>query len=101
VFSKKCQDSLGAIVDFAAIPEDRQRTAELAKKKAEEFYDVFSTDIVIVRQQLKVQAQALLYGTQRDGADCRDSLSTVPAAVNRCFPARREGSTDNGSEHEA
>ncbi len=101
VFSKECSDGLGAVMDVAAIPDDRQRTAEVAKKKAEEFDDVFSTDILVVRQQLKVQPQSLLYGAQRDGADRGDTIAAIPAALNRCLPARREGSTYDGSEHEA
>ena len=101
MFSKKRSDSLGAVVDVAAIPEDRQRTAELANKKAEELDYVVSTDILVVRQQLKVQPQSLLYGAQRDGADRGDTIAAIPAAVNRCLPARREGSTYDGSEHEA
>ena len=101
VFSKERSDSLGAVMYVAAIPEDRQRTAELTNKKAEEFDDVFSTDILVVRQQLKVQPQSLLYGAQRDGADRGDTIAAIPAAVNRCLSARCEGPTHDGSEHEA
>jgi len=91
---------LGAIVHLAAIPDNRDRTRQMMLKLTQEAHHILSMDIRIVRQQGKVQSSTFANGTDRDGTDGRDTISSIPAIVNGRLAARGQGPANGGREHE-
>ena len=98
--AQKLPNGLGSVVDVAPIPNERHRTADLSKEKTQKFNDVLRTDVFVIRQELKVEPQSFLYGTQRNSADGGDSVSAIPAMMDRRLPARRKRAADHWSQHE-
>ena len=89
------------VVDVDPIPDDVQRSPDLAVQVAEERHHVFSSRVPVVLQQDEVQAQSALPRTQRDRAYGRNPIVTSPALLDWCLPARCERSAHQRSEHEA
>ena len=98
--AQKLLNSLGSVVNVAPIPNERHRSADLAKEKTQKLNDVPRKDVFVVRLELKVEPQSFLYGTQRNSADGGDSVSAIPAMLDRRLPARRKRAADHGRQHE-
>jgi len=99
VLTEILPDDPGAIVNIAPVPNDCHGLAQLTIEKSKEPNDVVRVDVLVVRQQLKVQSESPPLGTHRDGADRRDTVSSVPTVVDRRLPPRCETSSHRGSEH--
>jgi len=91
---------LGAIMHPAAVPDNRDRAGKMTLKLTQKAHHILSMNIFIVRQQGKVQSPTFANGTNSDGTDGRDAISSIPAIVNGCLAPRGQGSANGGSEHE-
>ena len=100
MLAQKFPNDLRSVVDVAPIPNDRHRTVDLPKERTQKINDVFCADVFVIRQKLKIEPQSFLYGAQRDSADGGDSVSAVPAMMDRCLTARRERTANHRSQHE-
>ena len=101
VVPQELPDDVGSIVHVASVPHDRYWSTQLTDEKADEIDNIVGPDIVVFREQLKVEAQSLSYRTQRHRTDGRDPVSSIPTLVNRGLSTWRERSTNEGSQHEA
>jgi len=91
---------LGAIMHLAAIPDNGDRAGKMTLKLTQKADHILSMNIFIVRQQAKVQSPTFANGTNSDGTDGRDAISSIPAIVNGCLATRGQGSANGRSEHE-
>ena len=58
-------------------------------------------DVFVVRQQLKKKIGLMALGTERKGADRRDTVVPLIGGMNRGLPARGKGASAGGRELEA
>ena len=87
------------VMNIDPVPDDRHRPAELPVEQPQELDNVLGVNVLVVRQEVEVQPEASPLRTYRDGADRRDSVSPIPAIVDRCLPSGRESSSNCRSEH--
>jgi len=69
-------------------------------KLTQKAHHVLSMNIFVVRQQGKVQSPTFANGTNSDGTDGRDAISSTPAIVNGCLAPRGQGSANGRGEYE-
>ena len=84
-------------MDLDPVPDDIEGSLELATYEPKELDDVFSSNVLVVREQQEVEAERVPLGAEGDGADGRDPVVTIPALLDRCLAARRKGPADERS----
>jgi hypothetical protein len=98
---KEVPNQSRVVVDVDSVPDDVHGAPELAAQEAKELDDVLRPDVPVVLEEVKVQAQPLALGTDRDGADGGDPIMATPALLDGSLSARGERSPDQRCEHEA
>jgi hypothetical protein len=92
-------DQLGPAVDAAAVPQHRQRAAELPFELSQKVYDIFSVDVVWQKAELQIQASG--FGADRDAANGRQAITPVPAVEHGFATPLRPGTPNRRRQHEA
>ena len=87
-----------AVMDVAAIPDDRERSRQVSAQVLEKSHGVFGMGIFVVGQEREVQVQFFARGTHRDGADGRDAISPIPGFLDGCLATGRKGAPHRGGQ---
>src|SRR6185312_6214446 len=98
---QKISYQLRLVMDLAAVPDYREGAAKLCLQMPQVGDDVLGMHIGVVRQQIKMKVQPPVTRADRDTADGRDAVTTIPGIKNRRLATRRPGSTHAGVEHKA
>ena len=99
--SQKRLNRFGTIVNPAAIPDDRKRSSQLSPQHVQKTNHIFGEDVFVVGQEVEVEPESAPVRADRDRADGRNPVASIPAIMNRRPPARGKGATNRGREHKA
>ena len=91
----------GFVVDVDPIPDNAQGALNLAAKESKKLNDVLRSGISVVFKKSKVKSHALPLWAERDGADGRNPVVTIPAFLDRRLPTRCKGAAHEWCEHES
>lgn len=101
VLPKELANDPCPVVNVASVPKyghwATQVTTELAKKVDY----ILCSYVLVVRHQLEVEPEPLLYGAQCNGTDCRNPISSIPAFLDRRLAPRRVCPSDKRCKHES
>ena len=100
MFGQIRPNHLRAIMNLAAIPDNRNRAGKMTLKLTQKAHHIFGMNVFVVRQKDKVQSPTSANGADGDGTDGRDAISSIPAIVNGCLTTRGQGSANGRAEHE-
>ena len=83
------------------IPYQRNGTRQMTTELAQKSDQMRSANVFVIREQFEEEIDFVAFRTEREGADRRDAIMTIPGRLDGRLTARREGATARGGKHEA